>query len=143
MATSMTRWNPFSDFGELRARMDRLLEEMGNGHEGEWAPAVDVIREEDRIVIHADVPGIKPEEIDVEFDDGVLTVSGKHEEVKEEKEKDYVRRERRYGSFSRSMTLPEGVSADQIDASCKDGVLEVTVPVPKREKQAVSIKPHA
>ena len=143
MATTMARWSPFSDFGELRARMDRLFEEIGNGGEGEWAPATDVIREDDKLVVRADVPGMKPDEIDIKVEDGVLTVSGRHEERKEEKEKDYVRRERRYGSFSRSMTLPEGVAADDIDATCKDGVLEVTVPIPKREKHAVSIKAHA
>ena len=143
MATTMTRWSPFADLTELRARMDRLFQEVGDGGEGEWAPAVDVIREEDRIVVRADVPGMKPDEIDVQFEDGVLMVSGKHEEEKEEKDKDYVRRERRFGSFSRSMALPEGVSADDIDATCKDGVLEVTVPIPKRQKRAVSIKPHA
>jgi HSP20 family protein len=143
MATTMTRWSPFSDFAELRARMDKLFEEVGNGHTGEWSPAIDVIREDKKIVVRADVPGIKPEDIDVKFEDGILTLSGKHMEEKEEKEKDYVRRERRYGAFSRSMTLPEGVSAEDIDATCKDGVLEVTVPIPKRERHAISIKAHA
>lgn len=142
MATTMTRWNPFGDFADLRARMDRLLEEMGNGHEGDWTPAIDVIRGDDEIVVRANVPGIKPDDITIEFEDGVLTVSGKHEEEKEEKGKDYVRRERHFGSFSRSVALPEGVSADDIDATCKDGVLEVRAPVPKREKRAVSIKAH-
>lgn len=143
MAKTMARWTPFGDFGELRARMDRLFDEMGNGGEGEWTPAIDVIREDDRIVVRADVPGIEPEEITIDFEDGMLTLSGKHEEEKEEKEKDFVRRERRFGSFSRSMRLPEGVSADDIDATCTHGFLQVTVPIPKRERHAVSIKAHA
>ena len=143
MASTMSRWTPFGDFADLRARMDRLLEDMGTGRPGEWSPAVDVIREKDRILVRADVPGIKPEEIDINFEDGILTVSGSHEEQTEKKEEDYVRRERRFGSFSRSIPLPEGVAADDIDAVCTNGVLEVTVPVPEREKRSVSIKPHA
>jgi HSP20 family protein len=77
-------------------------------------------------------------------EDDVLTVSGEHKEEKEEKEKDYVRRERRFGSFSRSMSLPPGVKAGDIEATTEDGVLEVTVPLPKsEEKETVEIKPKA
>jgi HSP20 family protein len=143
MATTMTRWSPLADFADLRARMDRLFDEVGNGGDGGWTPSIDVIREADKIVVRADVPGIKPDQIDVAVQDDVLTLSGKHEEETEEKKKDYVRRERRYGAFSRSMSLPAGVSADDIDATCKDGVLEVTIPLPKQAKRSVTIKPHS
>jgi HSP20 family protein len=142
MATTLTEWHPFADFAELRNRLDEVFREMTNGERRGWTPSIDLIREKDRYVLRADVPGIKPEEIKIEVDDDVLTISGEHTEKKEEKDKDYVRRERRYGSFSRSMTLPKGVKPDDVEAACKDGVLEVLVPAPKKEgKRAVTIKP--
>ena len=74
----------------------------------------------------------------------MLTVSAEHEESTEEKKDSYVRRERHYGSFSRSITLPKGVTADQVEATCKDGVLEVSFPKPKEETpKTVTIKPKA
>jgi HSP20 family protein len=142
MATTLTEWHPFGDFVELRNRLDEVVREITNGERRGWTPSIDLVREKDRYVLRADVPGIDPEEIKIEVEDGVLTISGEHAEEKEEKDKDYVRRERRYGSFSRSMTLPKGVEPDDIDATCKDGVLEVVVPAPKQEqKRAVTIKP--
>lgn len=77
----------------------------------------------------------------IEVEDKVLTVSGEHREETEEKKEHYMRRERRYGSFSRSMVLPEGVTAEDVEATTEDGVLEVTIPVPKAaEKQQVEVK---
>ena len=103
---------------------------------------MDLVRKEDRLVLRADIPGIRPEDVRIEVEDDVLTVSGEHEEEKEEKKEQYMRRERRVGSFSRSMVLPKGVKADDIEASCRNGVLEVTIPVPKAEqKQRIEIKP--
>ena len=147
MATTLTEWRPFSDFAELRNRLDEVFREIGDGGRGGWTPSIDLVREKDRYVLRADVPGIKPDEIKIDVEDGVLTISGEHTEEKEEKEekekdKDYVRRERRYGSFSRSMTLPKGVEPDDIEATSKDGVLEVVIPAPKQEqKRAVTITP--
>ena len=143
MASTMTRRGPLGEFADLRARIERLFDELGDGHSGAWSPAIDVIREDDKIVVRADVPGVKPEDIVVEFDDGILTVSGSLEEETEKKEKDYVRRERRAGTFARSMTLPSGVSPDDIEAHCRDGVLEVTITAPMHEKRTVTIKPTA
>jgi HSP20 family protein len=142
MASTLTEWHPFADFAELRSRVDEVFREMTNGERRGWAPSIDLIREKDRFVLRADVPGIKPEEIKIGVEDDMLTISGEHSEKKEEKDKDYVRRERRYGSFSRSMTLPKGVKPDDIEAICTDGVLEVVIPAPKQEaKRAVEIKP--
>lgn len=82
--------------------------------------------------------------IPAEVEDDILTVSGSHEESKEEKEKDYLRRERRYGSFQRSMALPAGVDASAIKAKTHDGVVEVVVPLPKEpQKRTVTITPKA
>lgn len=142
MASTMTRWSPFGDLAELRTRLDRAFEDMMSGSEREWAPAIDLIEADDRLTLRANLPGIKPEDIKIEVEDDVLTVSGQHEERTEERKERYVRRERRYGGFSRSIGLPRGVSTDDVEATCSDGVLEVTVPLPREaEKKAVTIKP--
>ncbi|MGA2321526.1 MAG: Hsp20/alpha crystallin family protein [Solirubrobacteraceae bacterium] len=142
MASGLTRWEPFAELSELRHRFDRMFDDLSAGGEREWTPAIDVVREDDSLVLRADIPGIKPEEVKIEVEDDVLTVSGAHEERKEEKDKHFLRRERRYGSFSRSMALPAGVDAKKIKAKTRDGVVEVTVPLPKEaKKEAVTITP--
>jgi HSP20 family protein len=140
----LTRWDPFGELTELRTRFDRMFDEMSRGGERGWSPAVDVIRKNDSLLLRADVPGIKPDEVTIEVEDDVLTVSGKHEDTKEERDGNYVRRERRSGSFSRSMALPTGIDAEQIKATTRDGVVEVTIPLPKEsKKQKVEIRPNA
>lgn len=145
MPGALTRWDPFTDFADLRSRVDRMLgESFGATREHHWTPAIDVMRDDGSLVLRADIPGIKPEEVKIEVKDDVLTVSGAHEERTEEKHKDFVRRERRYGSFYRSMELPPGVDAQKIEASTHDGVLEVRIPLPKEsKKEAVQITPTA
>lgn len=144
MATELTEWRPFSDFAELRHRLDQAFRDLSEGAQSGWTPSVDLIRRDDALVPRADVPGIKPDEVKVEVEDDVLTVSGEHSEEKEEKEERYMRRERRYGSFSRSMVLPKGVNPEDIEATTEDGVLEVTVPLPKgEEKQKIQITPKS
>ena len=135
MPGTLTRWEPFAELAELRSRFDRLFDDWLDGHERAWTPAIDVVRENDHLVLRADFPGIKPEEVSIEVEDDILTVSGEHRESKEEKDKHYVRRERRYGSFSRSMALPVGVDAKKIKAKTHDGVVEVTIPLPKEAKK--------
>jgi HSP20 family protein len=122
-----------------------MFREMGDG-EGGWMPSVDVIRKDGNVILRADIPGIKPDDVKVTVEDDVLTVSGEHSEESEDEKGDYMRRERRYGSFSRSMSLPAGVKADDIESTTEDGVLEVTIPLPQPEqKEAVEIetKPKA
>jgi HSP20 family protein len=144
MPGALTRWDPFAELAELRSRFDRLFDEVVSGRERAWMPAIDVQRDNGNMVVRADIPGIKPEEVKIEVEDDILTVSGEHEERKEEKGKHFVRRERRYGSFSRSMALPAGVDAESIKAETHDGVLEVTVPLPKEaKKETVTITPTA
>ena len=141
MPGTLTRWRPFAELEELRGRMDRMFEEMmGEAREiraeAGWSPAIDVHREDGKLIVRADVPGVKPDEIKVEVVDDLLTVSGQHEETEEEKGRDFVRRERRYGSFRRSIPLPPDVDPDAIEAVTHDGVLEVTVPLPEKEGAA-------
>ena len=144
MPGALTRWEPFAELGDLRSRFDRMFEDMFEGRERSWTPAIDVERENGTLVLRADVPGIKPEEVKIEVKDDILTVSGEHEERKEKKDKHYLRRERRYGSFHRSMALPAGVDAKKIKAKTHDGVVEVTIPLPKKpEKETVTITPTA
>jgi len=144
MPGALTRWEPFAELGELRAQMDRVFGDLLDNRERGWTPAIDVVRDNGNLVIRADVPGIKAEEVKIEVEDDILTVSGEHEEKKESKDKHFLRRERRYGSFSRSMALPAGVDAKKIKAKTHDGVVEVTVPMPKQpEKQKVEITPSA
>ena len=144
MAGTLTRWEPFAELGELRSRFDRMFDDLIDGHTRGWVPAIDIVRDNGNLVVRADVPGIKPEEVKIEVQDNIVTVSGEHDERNEEKDKDFLRRERRYGSFRRSLALPLGVEADKIEAKTYDGVVEVTIPLPRETKKAtVTITPTA
>ena len=144
MAGALTRWDPFAELAEMRTRFDRLLHEFAEGGEHGWTPSIDVFRDDGQLIVRADVPGIKPDEIAIEVDNGMLSLSGEHEEAEEKTDKHFVRRERRYGAFSRRMPLPEGVDPNKIKATTHDGVLEVTIPLPKEAaKEPVTITPTA
>jgi HSP20 family protein len=134
MATGLTRWEPFAELAELRDRLDRAFGEMTSSEARPWVPRIDLVREKERLVLQAELPGIKPENVDLAVEDGVLTISGRREESRDEKDKQVVRRERRYGSFSRSIPLPRGVDPEQIEADYQDGVLEVSIPMPAEEE---------
>jgi HSP20 family protein len=141
MATrsSLIHWRPLGDFADLHRRIDHLFDDLTDG-EGSKLAAVDVIREDDRIVVRADMPGIKAEDLKIEVADDMLTIHGEHKESKESKNGDgkrYVRRERSYHSFTRSLVLPADVDPETIEATCKDGVVEVTVPLPSKEAPRV------
>ena len=140
MPGTLTRWDPFAS--ELRARLDRMFDERLDGGDRVWTPAIDVVRDDGHLVVRADLLGINPEEVNIEVEDDILTISGTHEERTDGEDKGYVRRERQYGSFSRSMALPGGVDAKKITASARDGVVEVTIPLPKEaRKEPVRITP--
>jgi len=144
MPGALTRWEPFAEFGELRNRFDRMFDELTDGRQGAHSLSIDVERDNGNLVVRADVPGLKPEDVKIEVEDDILTVSGEHQESTEHKDKKFLRRERRYGAFSRSMSLPPGVDAKKIKASTRDGVVEVTIPLPKEsKKEAIKITPAA
>jgi HSP20 family protein len=144
MAGTLTRWDPFAELGELRTRLDRMFNDLTVAPGRAWTPAIDVVRDNGNLVVRADIPGIKPDEVKIEVEEDILTVSGGHEESTEQKDKHYVRRERSYGSFMRSMALPAGVDPKQIKATTKDGVVEVTIPLPKEaQKEKVTITPSS
>ena len=106
----------------------------------EWLPDIDVFEREGKIVVRADLPGMKREDIQVTVEGDLLTIKGRREEEKEVKEEDYYCSERSTGEFSRTMRLPEGIGAEAIDARYDNGVLEVTVPRPAAAgKKAVNV----
>ena len=140
MAGELARWEPFADLGELGARLDRMFG-LANDRKRGWTPAIDIVRDNGNLVLRADVPGIKPDEIKIKIEDGILTVSGEHQEEKKETGDQYVRRERSYGAFSRSLALPAGVDPSKVKAETKDGVVEVRIPVPDEAKETVTITP--
>jgi HSP20 family protein len=136
MAT-LVRWDPFREMASLQNDMSRLMTSVfgtGNGEARSWIPAVDVWETEDEIVYAFDLPGIPEDQISVEFEDGGLTISGERERTDEVSQDRLYRYERRFGSFSRTIGLPQGVSEDSIKAEYKDGVLEVHVQKPEQPK---------
>ena len=125
---------PRVPFTELDERVDNALDRWFSGPRG-WLPAIDIVRRNGELVIRADVPGMEPDDVKIKVDDGMLTISGEREESDEEEDGKYLRRERRYGSFSRSMTLPAGVDPSKIEAKVKHGVAEVTIPLSAGSKK--------
>ena len=137
MAT-LVRWEPFREIAALQNDMGRLMSAFlgqGNGETTRtWMPAVDAWETENELVYAFDLPGIPEDKIAVEFDDGSLTVSGERERTHEAKEDGFYRYERRFGSFTRTVGLPQGVTENDVTADCRDGVLQVTVRKPEQPK---------
>jgi HSP20 family protein len=134
---NLVRWDPFREMASLQNDMSRLMTSVlgtGNGESRSWIPAVDVWETEDEVVYAFDLPGIPEDKISVEFEDGSLTVSGERERTDEVSQDRLYRYERRFGSFSRTIGLPQGVSEDSINADFKDGVLEIHVRKPEQPK---------
>jgi HSP20 family protein len=114
-------------------RFDRLIERaFGRDRQAPWLPAMDVYETDDEVVVTVELPGLSAEDVDVSVEDSTLTVSGSRELSSEVKEESYHRSERRYGAFSRAVTLPPQVDTSKVDARFEDGVL--TIEVPKIEK---------
>jgi HSP20 family protein len=131
----ITRWDPFRELGTLQDRMNRLFEESwGPGARrtseeslamGNFVPPVDVYEDEHAITLKMEVPGIDQKDIDVRVENNVLTVHGERKLEKDEKEENFHRVERRYGSFTRSFTLPNTVDTDNVNADYDNGVLKI------------------
>jgi HSP20 family protein len=135
---AMSRWDPFRELSSIQNELNRLFGRTFGTEEGqdvrtaEWVPALDVAETEDRFVITAELPGVKPDEVDISVENSVLTITGERKFYSETKEEDFHRIERRFGSFARSITLPSVADPERIQASFDDGVL--TVEIPKREE---------
>ena len=132
----LTRWDPFQEMLNLRRTVDRLFDNVSTDHDWaqptQWGLAVDVAENKDTIIVKASVPGINPDDLDVSYSDDTLTIRGEIKSENEVKEDQYHVRERRYGSFSRSITLPTKIKGDAIEASYQNGV--VTLRLPKAEE---------
>jgi HSP20 family protein len=137
--SNMVRWDPFREVMGLRRAMDRLFDDALVSSSNEWQPvawnlALDVIENDNEYVVKASVPGLKPEDLDITYDNNVLVIKGELKEEKDTEEDNYHLRERRYGSFSRSLTLPSNVKGDEIQASYTDGVLKLQLPKAEESK---------
>ena len=117
---------------QFQREVARLFDERSDVVTSDWAPRVDIKEEPNKFVLHADVPGVDPKEIDITMEDGVLTLRGRRELENVEERRNYKRIERFYGTFHRRFSLPESADAEHIKAAAKDGVL--TVEIPKLEK---------
>jgi HSP20 family protein len=137
---ALVRWEPFRELAALQNEMSRWMSQVsggvapGNGQSSTWLPAVDVWETDNELVLSFDLPGVSEDEIAVELDDNVLTVSGERERTSEHSSDRFYRFERRFGGFSRSVTLPVGVSEKDIQANYANGVLEIRVPKPEEPK---------
>lgn len=139
MALEIRRpWWGLTPWRDMEERMDRLFGETLGWPmrqmapvEGTWLPAVELFEREGKLVLRAELPGLKREDITVEVTDHTLTISGERKTEQEVKERNYYRCERSYGAFQRSIALPTGVEQGQIEATFKDGILEVMLPKAK------------
>ena len=136
---TLMRWEPARELSSLQGEMNRLFNTFfdvpaaGKGTTG-WIPAMDLLEENEHYVLRADLPGMDESDVSVELEDNVLTIAGERQEQTQTTREGYHRMERASGAFRRTLTLPEGVEADEISASFDKGVLEVRVPKPEQRK---------
>ena len=130
---AIMRYEPWSLLNQLQKELGNSFKDTSDGSvsTAEWAPAVDIKEEDNQFVLLADIPGVKPEDIEVHMEAGVLTVKGEKESESKTEKENFKRVERSYGSFYRRFNLPDYADGDAIKANCKHGVLEIIIP--KRE----------
>jgi HSP20 family protein len=136
---ALVRWDPVRELDSLQTDMNRLFDgffqgRAGNGGHRRWVPAMDLVESEDHLVLRADLPGMSEDDVSIEIKDGVLTVSGERKAEHESESEGFYRVERAFGSFSRSLSLPQGVDAGSVSANFDRGVLEVRIPKPEERK---------
>ena len=136
---TIVRWEPLRELSSLQTEMNRLFNTVfdtpqPNGGLRRWVPAMDLVETKDHFVLRADLPGVAEDDVKIEVEDNVLTVSGERRSEHEEHGEGFYRMERAFGSFSRSLTLPKGVDAEGVAASFDHGVLEVRIPKPEQAK---------
>ena len=141
MRDTLVRWDPFRDLVSIQDELNRLFgrtfagaETLRSGAGGGWMPPMDVFETEDQIVAKVELPGIEPGDVEVSVEDSTLTVSGKREFASEVNEESYHRVERRYGQFTRAITLPQTADTEKVEAHFDKGVLTIEVPKVERAK---------
>ena len=136
---AIVRWDPTREVDSLQSEVNRLFDTFfggrsANGALRRWVPPMDLVETDDHLVLRADLPGLDSDDVNIEVKDSVLTVSGERKTEHEERADGFYRVERASGGFSRSMSLPQDVDAERIDASFDKGVLEVRIPKPEERK---------
>lgn len=133
MATELWRWEPFRELATLRDEMERIFRQIRPGSfeeeglAGGWRPHLDLEERDDAFVLYTEMSGVKPEDIEVTFDEGVLTIEGERRFYEDKKAEGFHRVERRFGRFHRAVRLPGRADPDKIEAAYKDGMLTVTI----------------
>lgn len=140
----LSRFEPFRDLGRLQEEMNRLFDDRVMRQGGEsvgWTPSCDVYEDEEGVTLRFELAGVEPKDVEVRFENGVLTLRGERKLEQEEKRDNYHRIERSYGTFTRSFSLPGTVDAERIRAESKHGVLSVFVPKKAEAKpRAIQVK---
>ena len=137
---SIIRWEPLRELSSLQNEMNRLFNTVVDAPAGNagtlrrWMPAMDLVESDDHYVLRADLPGMREEDVAIEFEDNVLSISGERKAEHEDRKEGFYRVERAFGAFSRTLTLPKGIDPEAISAGFENGVLEVRIPKPEESK---------
>jgi HSP20 family protein len=140
---ALIRWEPVAELNAIQNEMNRLFNTFvdpsaptgrGNGTTRRWLPPMDLVETPDHYVLRADLPGLSDGDVNVQLEANVLTISGERKAEHEDQQEGYYRLERAFGAFSRSLTLPDGVDADGVQAHFDRGVLEIRIPKPEQKK---------
>ncbi len=140
---AMIRWEPVGELNTIQNEMNRLFNTVFDPSARasqspstirRWIPPMDLVETAESYVLHADLPGLSDADVNIELEDNVLTISGERTAEHENREEGYYRVERAFGAFSRSLTLPEGVNPDAVQAHFDRGVLEIRIPKPEQRK---------
>ena len=144
---TLVRYDPWNMMDQFRKEMDRLFEGRAGGDDSgsvvtsDWVPAVDIKETDTGFEIHADIPGVNPDDIEVHMENGVLSIKGERESETKDEREGYKRVERQHGVFYRRFSLPDTADADKISAKSKNGVLEITIPKQEEVKpRKISVK---
>jgi HSP20 family protein len=140
---ALIRWEPIGELNTIQNEMNRLFNTFfdqaaptgrGGGPSRRWIPAMDLVETADHYVLRADLPGLSDDDVNLQLEDNVLTISGERKAEHQQHEQGYHRIERAFGSFIRSLTLPDGVDPDAVQADFDRGVLEIKIPKPEQKK---------
>jgi HSP20 family protein len=148
---SLIRWDPFSDMDAMFNRMlsgnfarwPRVSPGSQEGRKIEWSPSTDISETDKEYVIRAELPAVKKEDVQVTFEEGIITIKGERRQQKEDKDEKYHRVESFYGSFERAFSLPDNVNSDAIRCESKDGILTVHIPkteIVKQKAKQISVQ---
>lgn len=131
---AIIRWDPFREMTQAQSQFSKIMDQVMGGRQEAWLPAIDVFDTKDAVLLKAEIAGMNPDDIHIDVEDNVLTVKGERRFEETIDEERYYRVERRFGSFQRSLALPQGMKVEDITANYEDGILTITVPKAEEEK---------